>query len=97
MSWKVLPLKRKINTREQALGAVITELRVAKEIPYQEVAARVGCNDSHMNAIEHGRSNPTIGLLQAIADFHHVKLSRIIEMAEKKHARRRRSKPKPKP
>jgi transcriptional regulator with XRE-family HTH domain len=90
MSWSVLPLKRKVGTREQALGAVITELRVKRGITYQDVAEKVGCNDSHMNQIEHGKQNPTLKLLQAIADYHHMRLSRMLALAETKYARRRR-------
>src|SRR5260370_19057424 len=90
MGWTVLPLKRKTDTREQALGAVITELRVKRGISYQDVAEKVGCNDSHMNQIEHGKKNPTLKLLQAIADFHHIRLSRMLALAEQKYKRRRR-------
>ncbi len=90
MGWSVVPLKRKTDTREQALGAVITELRVKKGIAYQDVAEKVGCNDSHMNQIEHGKQNPTLKLLQAIADFHHIRLSRMLALAEQKYRRRRR-------
>jgi transcriptional regulator with XRE-family HTH domain len=90
MGWTVLPLKRKTDTREQALGAVITELRVKRKLSYQDVSEKVGCNDSHMNAIEHGKQNPTLKLLQAIADFHKIKLSRLISLAESKYARRQR-------
>ncbi len=90
MGWTVVPLKRKTDTREQALGAVITELRVKRGISYQDVAEKVGCNDSHMNQIEHGKKNPTLKLLQAIADFHHIRLSRMLALAEQKYQRRRR-------
>jgi transcriptional regulator with XRE-family HTH domain len=88
--------KRKTDTPEQALGAVITDLRLKKGLSYQDVAEKVGCNDAYLHRVETGKTNPSFKLLRAIADFHHVKLSRIIATAEKKHARRRRSKPKPK-
>jgi transcriptional regulator with XRE-family HTH domain len=90
MGRAVLPLKRKANTPLEALGAVITELRVKKGMSYQDVSERVGCDDSYLNKVEHGRKNPTVKLLQAIADFHKIKLSRLISLAERKYAKRRR-------
>jgi transcriptional regulator with XRE-family HTH domain len=82
--------KRKADTRERALGAVITELRLKKGLSTQDVAEKVGCNDGHMNEIETGKQNPTFRVLQAIADFHRVRLSRVFAMAEKKYERSRR-------
>lgn len=82
--------KRKNDTPEQALGAVITDLRLKKALSYQEVAEKVGCNDAYLHRVETGKTNPSFKLLRAIADFHRVKLSRIISMAEQKYARHRR-------
>ena len=84
------PVKRRADTREQALGAVITELRLKKGLTGQDVAERVGVNESHMNEIENGKQNPTYRVLQAIADLHKVKLSKLIAMAERKYENRRR-------
>jgi transcriptional regulator with XRE-family HTH domain len=80
-------LKRNSNTPEEALGAVITELRLARGWSYQHVAHIVGCSEAYMNNIEHGKQNPSFGLLQAIADFHSIKLSRLIAMGERRHER----------
>jgi DNA-binding XRE family transcriptional regulator len=52
------PLKRKAETRLQAIGAVITELRVKRGLTGQDVAHKVGCNESHMYEIEMGKQNP---------------------------------------
>ncbi|HEY1525598.1 MAG TPA: helix-turn-helix transcriptional regulator [Candidatus Angelobacter sp.] len=84
------PLKRKAETREQAIGAVITELRVKKGMTGQDVAEKVGCNDGHMYEIERGQQNPTYRFLQAIADLHGIKLSKLFALAEKKYAQNRR-------
>ena len=84
------PVKRRADTREQALGAVITELRLKKGLIGQDVAEKVGVNESHMNEIENGKQNPTYRVLQAIADLHKVKLSKLIAMAERKYENRRR-------
>jgi DNA-binding XRE family transcriptional regulator len=39
-----------------------------------------------MLRIEHGTENPTLTLMQAIADLHKLKLSQLIARAEHKHA-----------
>ena len=90
MGRPVAPLKRKTDTREAALGAVITELRVKKSWGYEEVAHKVGCNPSYMSDIERGKQNPTMKIVQAIADVHDIRLSKLIAMAEKKYERGRR-------
>jgi transcriptional regulator with XRE-family HTH domain len=82
----IKPLKRKCDTPERALGAVITDLRVERGWAYQYVAERVGCHDSYMLRIEHGTENPTFKVLKATADLHKVKLSAIIARAERKYA-----------
>jgi ribosome-binding protein aMBF1 (putative translation factor) len=47
MGRPVAQLKRKTDTREADLGAVITELRVKKGWGYEEVAHKVGCNPGY--------------------------------------------------
>jgi transcriptional regulator with XRE-family HTH domain len=89
MGRPVTQLKRKTNTREAALGAVITELRVKQGWGYEEVAHKVGCNASYMSDIERGKQNPSLRIIQAIADVHGLKLSKMFSMAEKKYERRR--------
>lgn len=87
MGRPISSLERKTDTPEEALGAVITELRLKRKQSYQEVAAVVGCNAGHMNEIEHGKQNPTLKTLQAIADFHKIKLSKMFALAERKYER----------
>jgi DNA-binding XRE family transcriptional regulator len=43
-----------------------------------------------MSDIERGRKNPSMKIIQAIADVHNIKLSKLIAMAEKKYERGRR-------
>jgi transcriptional regulator with XRE-family HTH domain len=90
MGRPVAPLKRKTDTREAAFGAVITELRVKRGLGYEEIAHKVGCNPGYMSDIERGRKNPSMKVIQAIADVHNIKLSKLIAMAEKKYERSRR-------
>lgn len=40
-----------------------------------------------MNEVEDGKRNPTLKVLQATADLHGLKLSRLIAMAERIHER----------
>jgi transcriptional regulator with XRE-family HTH domain len=82
-------LTRKADTTGAAFGAVITELRVKKGWGYEDVAHKVGCSPSYMNGIEHGKQNPTLKVLQAIADVHGIKMSKLFLLAEKKHNRSR--------
>jgi DNA-binding XRE family transcriptional regulator len=56
----------------------------------QDVAEKVGINDGHMYEIENGKQNPTFRVLQAIADLHRVRLSKVLWLAEEKYKRRRR-------
>jgi transcriptional regulator with XRE-family HTH domain len=83
--------KRKNDTPEQALGAVITDLRLRKGLSLQEVAEKVGCNDAYLHRVETGKTNPSFKLLKAIADYHHIRLSKMLWMAEEKYRRRRRT------
>ena len=85
-------LKRRSETPAQALGAVITKLRLAKRWSYHKVSSELDCDPSYMNGIEHGTHNPTFAILQAIADVHKIKLSQLIARAERKYQRSRKKK-----
>jgi transcriptional regulator with XRE-family HTH domain len=91
MGRPVKQLRRKTDTREAAFGAAITELRVKHGWGYEDVAHKVGCNPSYMSDIERGKQNPSLKIIQAIADTHGLKLSKLIAMAERKYEKRRRS------
>jgi transcriptional regulator with XRE-family HTH domain len=83
-------LQRKCNTPEQALGAVITELRLRRKWSYQHVSHLVGCSDTYMNGIEHGKRNPAFKILQAIAHVHGIKPSQLLAAAERKYLKARK-------
>jgi ribosome-binding protein aMBF1 (putative translation factor) len=78
-------LRRKCDTPERALGAVITALRLKRGLSSGYIAHRVGCASGYMNEMEHGKRNPTFKVLKAIADVHKTKLSLIIARAERLH------------
>ncbi|HSM87288.1 MAG TPA: helix-turn-helix transcriptional regulator [Candidatus Limnocylindrales bacterium] len=88
---------RRCDTPEEALGAVITDLRLKKQWSYHHVSSLVRCDPSYMNDIEHGKQNPTFGVLRAIADVHGIKLSRLIAMGERRYERHARKKASPSP
>lgn len=81
-------LQRESNTPAEALGAVITGLRLKEKRAYEDVAHEVGCSPGYMNDLEHGKRNPTLKVLQAIADAHRIKLSKLLALAERKYERR---------
>jgi len=83
----ITSLERECDTPERALGAVITQLRVKREWSYQHVAHRVGCDESYMNGMEHGKRNPSFRVLQAIAHLHGLELSRLLALGEQKYKR----------
>jgi transcriptional regulator with XRE-family HTH domain len=89
-------LKRACSTPAEALGAVVTALRLKQKRGYQDVAHEVGCSPGYMNDMEHGKRNPTLKVLQAIADAHKIKLSRLLALAERKYERSQAGKKGPK-
>lgn len=61
-----------MNSTDQALhrarvGARIRELRLAKDVKAKDLAAQIGCSDSHIANIESGRSRVTDETREAIA------------------------------
>jgi len=87
--------RRHATTRAGALGAVVTELRLKKvNLGYKEAAEKMGIDDSYLQRLEAGKANPTMDILQAVADFYKVRLSRIIAMAEARYASARRKRAK---
>lgn len=83
----ITPLARECDTPERALGAVITQLRVKRKWSYQHVAHKVGCDESYMNGMEHGKKNPSFRMLQAIAHLHGLELSKMLALGEGRYKR----------
>ena len=69
-------------TLAQALGTVITQLRVEKQWSQEELAHRVGYDQGYIRRLERGTANPSIQLLYNLADALSVRLSGLIERAE---------------
>ena len=81
--------ERKHSTPDEALGAVITALRLKKGWTHAEMAERVGYSDKHLNAVELGYKSPTHGLLVAIAQVFHLRSSQLLASAERLYRKRK--------
>jgi transcriptional regulator with XRE-family HTH domain len=75
--------ERKHSTPDEALGAVITSLRVQKNWSHAEMGERVGYSDKHLNAVELGYKSPTHRLLVATAQLFHLRPSQLLARAER--------------
>lgn len=65
------------------LGRQIYKLRQAHSLPLRTVSQRTGVSAAMLSLIERGRSNPSIGTLQAIADALNVPMSELFHAAER--------------
>jgi transcriptional regulator with XRE-family HTH domain len=88
---KKLKYKRKAETLKQAIGAVVTELRVEKDWSQGELAARSGYSLGWVNKIENARNNPSMEVIIAFADTFKLKLSQFFARAERKHLFKRKA------
>ena len=90
---KKLKYKRKAETLKQAIGAVVTELRVEKGWSQGALAARSGYSLGWVNKIENARNNPSMEVIIAFADTFKLKLSQFFARAERKHLKRKAAAP----
>ena len=74
--------KRQVRTIGEAVGAVVTELRVQKGLTLREVSRRSNCAIYSISNIEMARKSPTLRTLEALARACSVKVSSIIVAAE---------------
>lgn len=75
--------ERKHTTPDEALGAVITELRVQKNWSHVEMGEKVGYSDKHLNSVELGYKSPTHRLLVATAQLFGLRASQLLARAER--------------
>jgi putative transcriptional regulator len=83
-----LKSKRKTATMAQAIGAVVTQLRVERDWSQADLSVRSGYGRSWVSQFENGKINPTLELVIAFADSFELKLSQFFARAERKHSRR---------
>ena len=90
-------LERHYDTPEQALGYVITQLRVKKNWPQEYVAEKAGYSQRYFLRVERGTQNPTYRFMLAVAPLFGLSPSQLLARAERKHRQRLKGGPSPKP
>lgn len=74
---------RKHETPDQALGAVITALRLSKKWSHAQLSDRVGYSEKHLIAVERGTASPTHGAIVATAQAFGLRGSQLLARAER--------------
>ncbi len=85
-------VERKHATPDEALGAVITALRLGKTWSHAELSHRVGYTEKHLIAVEMGAASPTHGAIVATAQAFGLRGSQLLARAERlylKHQKKR--------
>ena len=78
-------LERPCSTPEQALGHVITMLRVKRQLSQLYVAEKSGYSQRYYLRVERGTQNPTYKFMLAVAPVFGLTPSQLLAMAERKH------------
>jgi len=78
-------LERHCDTPEQALGSVITDLRVQRKWPQEYVAEKSGYSLKYFRMVERGTQNPTYRFMLAVAPMFDLNPSQLLARAERKH------------
>lgn len=86
---KKLGYKRKAETLKQAIGAVVTQLRVERDWSQAELSVRSGYGRPWISQLENGKVNPRLELIIAFADTFKLTLSQFFARAERKHLKRK--------
>ena len=81
-------LERHFDTPEQALGYVITQLRVKKNWPQEYVAEKSGYSQRYFLRVERGTQNPTYRFMLAVAPLFGLTPSQLLARAERQHKQR---------
>ncbi|HET8891503.1 MAG TPA: helix-turn-helix domain-containing protein [Candidatus Angelobacter sp.] len=90
---KKLKYKRKAETLKQAIGAVVTQLRIERNWPQAELSVRSGYGRPWISQLENGKVNPRLELIIAFADTFNLTLSQFFARAERKHLKRKAAAP----
>ena len=72
---KKLKYKRKAETLKQAIGAVVTQLRIERDWSQAELSVRSGYGRPWISQLENGKVNPRLELIIAFADTFKLTLS----------------------
>lgn len=69
-------------SRQPGIAAVIRLMRLTREWSQEELADEAGMKPSEISLLESGRRNPTLAMLQRLADAFDVRCSEMIAFAE---------------
>ena len=73
----------RVSQRVQArFGQQVRQLRLAAEMTQEDLAHRCGLFRTYMSRIETGQANPTLTMIQAIADSLAVPIPALFDFAE---------------
>ncbi|ARK09014.2 helix-turn-helix transcriptional regulator [Fibrella sp. ES10-3-2-2] len=59
--------RQKMEGAKQSVGTLIREVRKAKGLTQEELAAKMGVQKAMVNGLEQGRSSPTVKTLEKVA------------------------------
>jgi transcriptional regulator with XRE-family HTH domain len=82
-------LNRHQNTLRQALGSVITELRIKRKWSQEDLGQKAGYSVRYMIRVEKGQQNPSLDLLVVVAQVFGLSGSQLLAKAERKYLRNR--------
>jgi transcriptional regulator with XRE-family HTH domain len=80
--------KRQTRTQQEAIGAVLTELRVKRGWSQRKLADLLGFDQTHVRQLERGLKSPTLRTLEVFASAFSMDVSDLIEAAELRRERR---------
>lgn len=76
--------KRETGTRREAIGAVLTELRVEKGWSQRTLADLLGYGQTYISQLERGLKSPTVRTLEVFARAFSMEVSEIVRAAERR-------------
>jgi transcriptional regulator with XRE-family HTH domain len=83
-------IKRETKTLAQAIGAVVTRLRLEKKWSQVDLAIKSGYTSGWVSKMERGKTNPKLELIVALADTFDLKLSQFFARVERAQQKKQR-------
>lgn len=83
MGRPIVAIKRQTNTPEQALGAVVTELRTSKKWSQRDLGEQIGHTEYYISRIEKGTQSAPLDVIVNIAQAFGLRGSQLLAKAEK--------------
>jgi transcriptional regulator with XRE-family HTH domain len=76
--------KRQTRTQQEAIGAVLTELRVKRGWSQRKLADLLGYDQAYILQLERGLKSPTLRTLQVFARAFEMEVSDLVGAAERR-------------